>query len=126
MEVAPDWLEDDHDTDSDHGDSHTEALDEHVPVPEEFHTDCGSVPQSELEGGGSTGTSTGRGAGLPPRPSHSSGHQFRPPSPVSRGHHFARSSSRGRQSPIQGPQASRAPTSSSRGKAICTAITFSF
>ena len=74
MEVAPNWLEDDHDTDSDHGDSHTEALDEHVPVLEEFHTDFGSVPQSKLEGdrpGGSTGTSTGRGAGLPPRPSHS-------------------------------------------------------
>ena len=67
MEVAPDWLEDNHDTDSDHGD-------EHVPFPEEFHTDSGSVPQSELEGdrpGGSTSTSTGRGARLPPRPSHS-------------------------------------------------------
>ena len=102
MEVAPDQLEDDHDTDSDHGDdTHTEALDEHVLVSEEFHTEFGSVPQLELEGdrpGGST--STGRGAGLPPRPSHSSGHQFRPPSPVSRGHHFAGSSSRGRQSPI--------------------------
>jgi len=133
MEVAPDWLEDDHATDSDHGETHTvsEDLDEHVPVPEEFHTDSGSVPQSELEGdrpGGSTGTSTGRGAGaagLHPRPSHSSGHQFRPPSPVSRGRHFAGSSFRGRQSPVRGPQASRAPTSSSRGKAICTAITFS-
>ena len=70
MEVAPDWLEDDHDTDSDHGDdTHTENLDEHVPVPEEFHTDSGSVPQSKLEGDrpdGSTGTSTGREAGLPP------------------------------------------------------------
>ena len=39
MEVAPDWLEDDHDTDSDNGDdTHTEALDEHVQVLEEFHT----------------------------------------------------------------------------------------
>ena len=44
MEVDLDWLEDDHDTDSDHGDTHTEALDEHAPVPEEFHTDSGSVP----------------------------------------------------------------------------------
>ena len=127
MEVAPDWLEDDHDTDSDHGDdTHTEALDEHVLAPEEFHAESGSVPQSELEGdrpGGSTGTSTSR-AGLPPRPSHSSGHQFRPPSPVSRGHHFAGSSSRGHQSPIRGSQASREPTSSSRGKAISTTITF--
>ena len=81
----------------------SENLDEHVPVPEEFHTDSGSVPQSELEGdrpGGSTCTSTGRGAGLPPRPSHSSGHQFRQPSPVSRGHHSVGSSSRGRQSPM--------------------------
>ena len=78
--------------------------------------------------GGSTGNSIGRGAGaagLPPRPSHSSGHQFRPPSPVSRGRHFVGSSFRGCQSPVRGPQASRAPTSSSRGKAICTAITFS-
>ena len=131
MEVAPDWIEDDHATDSDHGETHTEALDEHVPVPEEFHTDSGSVPQSELEGdrpGGSTGTSTGRRAGvarLPPRPSHSSGHQFWPPSLVSRGHHFAGSSFRGRQSLVRGPQASREPTSSSRGKAICIAITFS-
>ena len=63
MEVAPDQLEDDHATDSDHGETHTvsEDLDEHVPVPEEFYTDSGSVPQSELEGdrpGGSTGTST--------------------------------------------------------------------
>ena len=33
MEVALDWLENDHDTASDHGDTHTEALDEHVPVP---------------------------------------------------------------------------------------------
>ena len=58
MEVAPDWLEDDHDTVSDHGDdTHTEALDEHVPTPEKFHTESTSVPQSELEGdrpGGST------------------------------------------------------------------------
>ena len=50
MEVAPDWLEDDHDTDSDYGDTHIEALDEHVPVPEEFPIDSGSVPQSDLEG----------------------------------------------------------------------------
>ena len=101
MEVAPDWLEDDHDTNSDHGDTHIEALDEHVPVLEEFHTNYGSVPQLELEGdrpGGSTSTSTCRGAGLPPRPSHSLGHRFQPPSPVSRGHHFVGSSSRGIQS----------------------------
>ena len=68
MEVALDWLEDVHDTDNDHGDdTHTKALDEHVPAPEEFHTEFGSVPQSELEGdrlGGNTSTS--RGAGLPP------------------------------------------------------------
>ena len=61
MEVAPDWLEDDHDTDSDHGDTHTKALDEHVLVPKEFHTKSGSVPQSELEGDIPDGsTSTGR------------------------------------------------------------------
>ena len=100
-------------------------MDEHVPVPEEFHIESGSVPQSELEGdrpGGST--STGRGAGLPPRPSHSSGHQFQPPSLVSRGHHFARSSSRGHQRPVQGPQASRAPSPRGRERVVSTTITF--
>ena len=76
MEVAPDWLDDDHDTDSDHSvDTHTEALDRDVPVSEEFHTKSGSMPQSQLEGDRPDGnTSTGRGERLPPRPSHSSGH----------------------------------------------------
>ena len=74
MEVALDWLEDVHDTDNDHGDdTHTEALDEHVPIPEEFHTESGSVPQSKLKEIRPDGsTSTGRGARLAPRPSHSS------------------------------------------------------
>ena len=46
MEVALDWLEVDHFTDSDHGDD-TKALDEDIPVLEEFHIEFGSVPQSD-------------------------------------------------------------------------------
>lgn len=48
-------------------------------------------------------------------------------SSVSRGHHFAGSFSRGRgrQSLVRPPRAPRAPTPSSRGRAISTAITFS-
>jgi len=113
MEAAPDWLEDDHDTGDD-----TEAPDEDVPdFPDfQFHTQSSSVPssvpQSQSEGdrpGGST--SSGRGL-------------YRGSSSVARGHQFAGSSSRGRQTPVRGPIASRAPTPSSRGRAISTAITF--
>ena len=133
MEVAPDWLADDHDHDDD-----TEAPYEGDPVPEEFHTESGSVPQLDpepqagLEGDrpdSSTATSGGVVVGLPPRaPSSSSGHQFQPPS-GSRGHHdpFAgsSSSSRGRQIPVRGRQASRAPSPRGRARAVSTAITFS-
>jgi hypothetical protein len=123
MESAPDWLEDDHDTGDD-----TEALDEDVPdFPDfQFHTQSSSVPssvpQSQSEGdrpGGSTSSGGGlyRGSSSVAR-----GHQFAGSS--SRGHQFAGSSSRGRQTPVRGPTASRAPTPSSRGRAISTAITF--
>jgi len=113
MESAPDWLEDDHDTGDD-----TAALDEDVPdFPDfQFHTQCSSVPssvpQSQSEGD-RPGGSTSSGGGL-----------YRGSSSVARGHQFAGSSSRGRQTPVRGPIASRAPTSSSRGRAISTTITF--
>ena len=116
MEVALDSLKVDHDTDSDHGDD-TKSLDEDVLAIEEFYNESGSVPRSKLEGdrlGGNTGTGRGVGVRLP-QPSFSS----------FSGHHFARTSSRKRQSAVRGPQASRAPISSSRGKVISTMITFS-
>ena len=95
MEAAPDWLEDDHDDDSDHEIS--EDLDEHVPEDDyEIHAESTSVPppepQSQSQGDRPSGsTSSGRrlSQSLPPRP---------PP----RGHHVRGSASstsyRGRQS----------------------------
>ena len=50
MEVDIDCIEDDHDSDSDHGDdTHTQDLDENFLVPQEFHGESRSVPQSESE-----------------------------------------------------------------------------
>ena len=82
------------------------------------------MPQSKLEGDRPSDTSNIGSGRVPTLPS-STRHQIRTPSSVSRGHHFVGSSSKGHQSLVRGPQASREPTSSSREKAICTAITFS-
>jgi len=120
MEDAPDWLEED--DVEDHAIS--EELDEHVAASEGFqsHAESGNVPPDESDepmpethpqidrpSGSSAGTSSRR----------------RPPLPQPGGHQF-RGSTRGRQTPVRGPRASRAPTSSSssRGKAISAAVTF--
>ena len=123
MEAAPHWLEEE---DIQHD---TEALDEDVPLPEDFHTEYVSVPPSEPQStmseidrsGASTSSGGGLGQILPVVPS-----SLGRGSSVSRGHHSAGSSSRGRgrQSPVRPPRAPRAPTPSSRGRAISTAITF--
>jgi hypothetical protein len=110
IETALDWLEED--SDGDHG--IPEELDRDVPKDIQFHIESASVPPAEPQSQSERDRPSGSTNSLPPLPS-SRGHPSRGSS----------SSSRGSSTPVQGAQASRAPTPSARGKALSAAITFS-
>jgi hypothetical protein len=118
IETTLDWLEDSGD---DHG--IYEDLDQDVSEDIQFHAESASVPPAERESQSKGDRPSGSTNSLPPLPVPSSrGH-------LSRG---SSTSSRGRLTSVQdthasrarGAHASRAPTPTTRGKAISTAITF--
>jgi hypothetical protein len=90
-------------------------LDQDVSEDIQFHAESASVPPAERESQSEGDRPSGSTSSRPPLPVPSSrGH-------LSRG---SSTSSRGHLTPVRGAHASRAPTPTTREKAVSTAITF--